>query len=180
MPERDHWSTDHADARRKKINNLIDTEGVYACEDCGKGPDELPISGRFHRDHPNASSLSLAQGELVVPTVDGKAFRLEVDHVDKNIENDDLNNLLLRCNSCHAKADRATGIGVAQAGADPDPMGYAILDLMDPSFTDPNFTEAIVAHARKPGKRLARVENLLDTLTEDLEDIEGDSDILLD
>ncbi len=170
MAERDHWSSDHAEARRSKIQNLIDTEGAYVCEDCGRGPTELPISGRFNRDHPNASILRLAEGDKAVPNL-----RLEVDHVSKNIEDNDLNNLRLLCNSCHALRDRQTGVGVAQAGSDPDPHGYAIDALCDPEYIDPNFTEAIVAHARKSGRK--KVEEFLDEVTELLDD---DEDILQD
>ena len=168
MVERDHWSTDHAEARRTKIDNLIDLEGAFVCEDCGKGPTELPISGRFHRDHPNANLLRLAEGDLAIPNL-----RLECDHVDKNIENNDLTNLRLLCNSCHALADRQTGVGVAQLGADPDPMGYAISDLCEPGYVDPNFTEAVVAHARKSGKK-AKVEEFLESIESELLDDEDD------
>lgn len=156
----DAWSTFHRRARKAKIQYLEAENGVFACEDCGKGPDQYPASKQFWLDHPNArTSLRLADPERRQPNL-----RLEVDHSDKDIENIQPENLALLCSSCHKLRDNRTAVGVAQEGSDRDVHGYAMGVLHDASFEDPNYVDPTVVHERKAlpkAQRKERVEEFL-------------------
>lgn len=142
---KDAWSTWHRRARKAKIQYLEAENGVFACEDCGRGPTDLPASDQFWLDHPNArDTLRLADPEKRVPNL-----RLEVDHSDKNIENISPENLALLCNSCHKLRDNKTAVGEAQEGSDRDVHGYALAILSDSDFEDPNYVDPTVKHQRK-------------------------------
>lgn len=160
----DAWSTYHRRARKAKIQQLELEHGIFACEDCGRGPEDFPSSDQFWLDHPNArETLQLAPKELQVPSL-----LLECDHADKNIENISPENLTLLCKKCHKLRDNKTGVGEAQEGSDKDVHGYALHILNDDEFEDPNYVDPTVVHQRKAltkaqlaEKRKAEVENFL-------------------
>ena len=161
---KDAWSTHHRRARKAKIKDLEKEGGVFACEDCGKGPDDYPQSDQFWLDHPDArTTLHLADPALRVPNL-----RLEVDHADKDIENIQPENLALLCNSCHKLRDNKTGVGQAQEGSDKDVHGYALPILGDEGFSDPNYTDPTVVHERKSGRK-AKVEEFLEDVKDGLD-----------
>jgi len=106
----DPRSTGRKWARKAKLEFLAETHGTYACEQCGRGPVELP----------NFPQLTPAQRDnikLPEPDLRDSHVVLQVDHADKNVLNPDLDNLTLLCVSCHKNSDLTSAVGVAKVGA---------------------------------------------------------------
>lgn len=161
----DAWSTHHRRARKAKIQDLEKENGIFACEDCGRGPSDYPESKQFWLDHPDArTTLRLADPSQQVPDL-----RLEVDHADKDIENISPENLTLLCHSCHKLRDSKTAVGVAQEGSGRDVHGYAMHVLGDGDFEDPLYVDPTVVHERKAKPKGQRIEAVQDFLSDVLD-----------
>ena len=89
--------------RRKARRVLFNSDTEFKCIDCGKTTFEKPkeIPSHFEDLWPDDNRV-----------LTGRA--LQADHVDKDVTNNSVENLVWRCASCHKKADMQTDVGIGQ------------------------------------------------------------------
>lgn len=98
--------------RRRGRNVLFRLRLIYACNDCGKSPPILPS------DAPKDLQLAAPYLRTVK--------QLQVNHINKDIWDNDPVNLEWLCPSCHKLKDKQTAKGISIKG---DEWGYDLENL---------------------------------------------------
>ena len=91
--------------RKRARKKLFHIRRPFKCVDCGRSPIELPV------DCPKDI-------EIPGPRVN---IKLEANHINKNILDNDPANLEWLCSSCHKRKDQQTGKGESTVD---DEFGY--------------------------------------------------------
>lgn len=110
---KDLRSTGRKRGRAAKVAVLIRDGLPYVCEKCGKGPSKLPLT---------VDPLCLVGGE------EGEEFPLEVNHINKDLNDCEEANLQLLCKADHRALDSLSLKGVSLVE---DEYGYGLSMLRE-------------------------------------------------
>lgn len=94
--------------RRKARKALFEAYVSFECVDCGKTNIEPP------KDAPSWFEEIWPESDRVLRNDKNSAYSLQADHISKDYQNNEIENLVWRCPSDHKKADAKTQKGVAQ------------------------------------------------------------------